>query len=501
MNDSYQARILSKIQDVSITLETDSLLTNLITTERDVFGNEQNDASFFYNIFPSSIKQHELSCNSLDENQLNLIAQYIKWSKDHWIQITEDGNVQKSILIYAVLEYFNFSEDILDWKSISPQFVGKIEHLFSKIHGQMCCPDDAPYCEMKAYERCQQSINGRDFGKILQFLHAMENRPSLSIFLRSLIKIAFKISPKAFAELLCKSYQTPDLIKEMLNILDPQKVLIFFADQYEEKEIFPLILFFDFYIDNDRKSKRDGQAFLNADEIDKLVLILGKIIPQLKKLEPLYFFTKNLNLSRDVHYHLILGQYIATHNEYITEYSKIIDFDAAPANGTAFWKSFTEKMNSETPLLELSDLIEQNYFLYAESKNTLRVNQVTGYLNFIYYSIHSHFNTPEKYHDELSVTIKEIQKLISSWDHSKLMSRFHKLFLLITANPAALNYAFAEDEISDVLIFLNDNRLKLVFGENPNLLKECLVKSSQIKEIPVTDNEGKNVKMSINYRE
>ncbi|MFA6836633.1 MAG: hypothetical protein WCR04_09575 [Fibrobacteraceae bacterium] len=240
---------------------------------------------------------------------------------------------------------------------------------------------------------------------------------------------------------------------------------------------------------------------MNADEIDKLVLILGKIIPQLKKLEPLYFFTKNLNLSRDVHYHLILGQYIATHNEYITEYSKIIDFDAAPANGTAFWKSFTEKMNSETPLLELSDLIEQNYFLYAESKNTLRVNQVTGYLNFIYYSIHSHFNTPEKYHDELSVTIKEIQKLISSWDHSKLMSRFHKLFLLITANPAALNYAFAEDEISDVLIFLNDNRLKLVFGEDPNLLKESLVKSSQIKEIPVTDNEGKKGKMSINYRE
>lgn len=498
MSDSYQAQILSKIQNSSITPEIDSLLANLVNTERNVFDNEQNDSSFFYNAFPSPIKRHELSSNSLDENQLDLIAQCIKWSKDHWIQNTEDDKVQKSILVYAVLEYFNFSDDILDWKSISPQFVERIENIFSKIHD---CPDTAPYHEKKAYEKFQQSINDRNFGGILQFLHAMGNCPSRSIFLRPLIKIAFKISPKAFAALLSKSYQTPALIKEILNILDPQKTLIFFADQYEEKEIFPLILFFAFFIDNDRKSDQKEQTFLNADALDKLALILDKIIPQLKKPEPLSFFTKNLNLSRDVHYHLILGQYIATHNEYIIEYSKIIDFEVSPEIGTAFWKSFIEKSGSETSLTELSDLIIQNYFLYAESKNTLRVNQVTGYLNFIYYSIHSHIDTPEKYHDELSATIKEIQKLITGWNHSKLTSRFHKLFLLITANPATLNYAFAENEICDVLIFLNDNRLKLVFGEDFNLLKECLVKQSSIKEIPVTDNEGKNVKMSINHRE
>ncbi len=491
MNDSYQAQILSRIQDISITPETNSLLTNLVNTERNIFDSTSKSTSFFYDALSSRIQRYELNGASLDESQVNRIAQCIKWSKDQWTRITEDDKVQKSILVYAVLEYFNFSEDILNWESVSPQFVKNIELLFSKIHGQIHCPDTASYREKKAYAKFQQSINNRNFGEILHFLHTMGNCPSLSIFLRSLIKIAFKISPKAFAERLSKSYQTPALIKEILNVLDQKKDLIFFADQYQEKEPFPLILFFNSYIKNHIESKQNRQNFLNTAETDKLVLIFGKIIVQLKNPEPLCYFTKNLNLSRNSHYHLILGQYIATHSEYITEYSKIIDFDASPANGTAFWKNFIEKSDSETPLAELSDLIKQKYFLYAESKNTLQVNLITGYLNFIYYSIHRHCNTPEKYHNELSVTIKEIQKLITGWYHSKLTSRFHKLFLLITANPATLHFALKKDDASDILIFLNDNRLKLIFGEDLDLLKECLVTPSQIKAITGTDNEGK----------
>ncbi len=500
MNNSYQAQILSKIQDISIPTEIDTFLTNLVNTEKNIFDVTPDSTSFFYDAFSPQIKRHELNSTSFDEKQINLIAQCIKWSKDHWIQSTEDEKVQKSILIYSIFDYFRFSEDILDWTSINQQYVKKVVTILSKIHTSIHIPDHAPYHEKKAYEEFQQSIENKNFGKILQFLRSMGNSSPMSIFLRSTVKIAFKISLDNFANFLSKSSQTPSLVKEILNVLDTEPTLIFFADQYDEREPFPLIIFFDTYIRNEERSRDQKNTLDSERETDKLVLIFEKIMRRLEQPEPLCFFTKNLNLSWNSYYHLILGQYIASHIEYITEYSKIIDFDAPPANGTAFWKSFIKKLESEMPLKKLSSLIDQNYFLYVDSKNTLRVNQLNGYINFIYNAIHIHCDSFEKYDKELSTIVINIQNLINGWNHSKLTSQFHKLFLSITANAACLNYTFTNDS-SEVLTFLSDNRLKQTFGDDIDLLKQCLIEPSQISEFPVTNNDGKTVKIRFHQTE
>lgn len=498
--NEYIEEILSGIDNVFVSPEVDSLLSNLVNTKSKIFDIKTNNSTaFFYDILTPWVRSNEITYLQNDDISIPIIKECVRWLFNNWKQLATIEKFSDSIVAYSLLDYFHLPYDCLRFEDIDHSYKSKIEKVIETFDLTMSIPDVAGYSDKKTFEVYHKNISEKKWNKVISFLDHFWGYEGLNIFYRSLVKISVILCPKAVAKLLGSSEVNPLLTKAVLDVLDEDCKLDFFINHYNEIAIFPVLYFFEKKVGNDQRLIERKELSEADQKTIELAQLLQKIIIGSKSKEPISYLKENLKLSNNNYYCQILGHFIATNSEYAKDYVDTIDFSCSRHSGEYFWRGFVENCTKESDKLVLSQLIEERYYQHCKDEKYLKHHQYTCFLNPIYVSIRSRCNTIGLYRDELISLVTKIKKHICSWDFSIVAVYFHKLYLTISCNAVLLNYVSNDDSFFEVLEFLNDDRLKLVYGvEVHNLLLSCLKNPCTVTNIIASDVSGNFIDLTIN---
>lgn len=499
-SNEYHNLILSGICDIAISQSVNDFLSELVKHNQDNFDcSSDTSTSFFYDALSQKVKTYDILNLSADDVKIVFIKESIKWLIDNWRQIAVADNFRSSIIAYSLLEYFHITDDCLFWENIDDMYIQKIMQSIFSINLLISIPNDAPYHEKKGYDAFIKDVEIGNFGGIISFLDHFWSFRGLNIFASSLVKIAFRLCPLTVASFLNSVANKPLIVKAILDVINHDRLTVFFINDYNESAVFPLIYFFDKKVTSDSRAFEKNTIVESKEMTCAMSRIFDKIIKRLNCSQPLNFVYKNLHLSMSDYFHLILGNFVANNNNFASEYVNSIDFSLSQNSGIKFWQGLISNCNDLSFMNSISEAIEKKYYSYYAENRFLKLHQYCSYFNFLYTAIRYRCSTIENYCVELQIVVDNINQTVGSWSHLSINLLLHKLYLYISCNAVMLNYTNQDNLFKNIIYFIEDDRLKAVFGEEQLcFLVNCINNPSEITKIILCDNVGNRIDLVVN---
>ncbi|GHT48776.1 hypothetical protein FACS1894102_2420 [Spirochaetia bacterium] len=487
------------IQHIGSVVKDDAVISKLDLLS--IFNKEGLlDMDLFYKGFTTVISWNKINnvCYDIENGktspEINAILTILSWAKTTWEQAFVDGDINKAVISYLLIERLYLSpEKDLNWKLSTEKIKKSLQKTLGSMAGDASVPETAGYSERKYYTDYKIALENNDYKGIMDFVSALSRSWNYGNNFSEFVKVIVKICVSVDYKILTKSIEkySPVLLKFAFDSLSVKEIGDVLS-VYEGNSPLPLILGLIQIVNPHGNNMFNSDVLQDYDFLYRASTIVEKFASRIKVDNIFIYLTSCSNISSNSVLHSIFSVFISRNPQYTDAYIKGIDWTYDKGGENSF-NSFIQFCSDDTIFDSTFIKFYEDYFQYLLDKNNYHQNYFC-YTTYYQYLIQAVFilseKSFEKYLIELEKTAMDIKRYIYSWKPNSLSIYVTKwMFWILGSKNFYLNKIKSHDDIRTTYELLSDDRFlsvincevngeKIDFGELIDFFDNPLVKTS-----------------------
>jgi hypothetical protein len=456
----FLQRLRSIFKDDSVISRLDALT---------LFTKNTLDMASFYKNFSAIIDLNKINNVRYNLNigkavsEINIILNIQSWAKTTWEQAFVDGDINKTIISYLLIErLYLLPEKDLAWELSSKKMKKSLEKTLFSIESDVNVPENAGYSDRKYYSDYKIALENNDYKGIIDFISTLSRSWNHGHAFSEFVKVVIKICISIDYNMLVKPIEkySPVLLKLIFDNLC-EKQIIDVLILYEGANPLPLILGLIQIVNPNDNNMSNSDILHDFDLLCCASTIVEKIVSRLK-VDNIFSYLSNCgNILNNSIWHSIFSILMAKNPQYTDAYINGIDWTYDEGGENSF-NSFTQFCSDDIVLDKVAIKFYNKYFQYFFGGN-LYHQYYFCYTTYFQYLLQAVFVISEKsykkYLIELEKIAVDIKRCIYSWKPSNLSIYITKwIFWILGSKNFYSNKIESDDDIKTTHELLSDAR-------------------------------------------